>query len=60
MSELDTLQTLFLGVISVIGVVGTTFGVFILKKLDCFNAMFLNHEKRVSKLEEARDIFHGK
>lgn len=59
MSEFDTLQTLFLGLLSVFGGIATTFGMFILRKLDCFNSMFNGHAERISKLEKSDEIHHS-
>jgi len=58
MSEFETLQTFFLGLIAIAGTVGTTFGVFILKKLDCFQNMFSEDRERIAKLETVREIYH--
>jgi len=60
MIELETLQTFFLALISIIGATGTAFGIFILKKLDCFQNMFTGHAERISKLETKAAIFHPK
>ena len=60
MSEIESLQTFFLGMMTIFGGIAATFGIFILKKLDCFQTMFRENGERIAKLETARDIFHGK
>jgi len=60
MSEIETLQTFFLGLIAIVGTIGTTFGIFILKKLDCFQTMFSGHAERIARLETVTDIYHPK
>ena len=46
--------------ITLFGGVAATFGIFILKKLDCFQNMFREHAERISSLETKADIYHGK
>ncbi len=46
--------------ITIFGGAAVTFGIFILKKLDSFSAMFSNVKERISCLETLVNIFHGK
>lgn len=60
MIELETLQTLFLALIAVIGSIGTILATFVLKKLGCFDNMFRSHAERITALETKAAINHPK
>ena len=56
--ELDSLQTLFLGLMTIFGGIAATFGIFILKKLDCFQTIANSIGNRVTALETKAAIYH--
>ncbi|PBO85752.1 MAG: hypothetical protein COA77_02500 [Thaumarchaeota archaeon] len=60
MSEIETLQTFFLGIITIVTSVGTGFGLFMLKKMGCFDNLFRSHGERIAKLETKAEIYHPK
>jgi len=58
--DFETLQTLFLGLLAIVGTISTILVTFVLKKLGCFDTDIKNHGERISSLETVRAIYHPK